>query len=60
VIDEWVKEDGKDVKVGDLIQRYNIKQFYKCNYLITIYRMTLDVFGKSIFEYDFNVKILPN
>ncbi|KXN66521.1 hypothetical protein CONCODRAFT_126715 [Conidiobolus coronatus NRRL 28638] len=41
VIDEWTKEDGKDVKVGDLIQR-----------------MTLDVFGKAIFDYNFNVIIL--
>ncbi|KXN66524.1 cytochrome P450, partial [Conidiobolus coronatus NRRL 28638] len=38
LIEEWAKEDGKEVKVRDLIQR-----------------MTLDVFGKAIFDINFDV-----
>jgi hypothetical protein len=46
--------DGKELKVHDKIQRY-IRYKFISSYINLLFRMTLDVFGKSIFDMEFKV-----
>lgn len=54
LIDEWAKIGDNDIVINDKIQRY-FNYIVISQFVHSFYRMTLDIFGKAIFNIEFKV-----